>query len=419
MLNFIKQKQWRLFIFIPLLTLFLYAQACKTTEPTPPVQNPPGYQEDIPWLSLADSPWPAWHHDMQSTGRTPLSAPDAIHNIETITIGITESDIVAGNDGVLYFADNESPSYLNAYSLNSGVFWRKAIGKYDPVTSPLLLRDNKIIISSDSNKTFLISTDSNTLWVYNNSSINYNRRIGVDLEGNFYFIENENTLAVLNSDGALLWQLYDEDIIGGVRQVPVFSPDGKTLYLQGENSSLIAIDIKTRNIKWRYGYNPGADKVIPTITNEGYIVVTEPAEVRGSQLVLLNPDGVVQWKYKISSFHLGYLEPGVDYHGNIYCGIDTLYSINLNGKINWKKDLQNDDMRLSSIVIDGANRVYFSATNYKNESYVYCFSSSGELLWRNQFDAINGLGNPAIISDGILAVPTYNSYNGDKIYLIK
>ena len=37
--------------------------------------KPPGYQEDIPWPSLADSPWPMNHHDPQSSGRSKFIGP--------------------------------------------------------------------------------------------------------------------------------------------------------------------------------------------------------------------------------------------------------------------------------------------------------------------------------------------------------
>ena len=83
------------FIFFLLTFILLSLSSCETTEP--PDQNltrPPGYQEDIPWPSLADSPWPMNHHDPQSTGRSPYDGP-ALGQIEWqidtlyVTAGVT------------------------------------------------------------------------------------------------------------------------------------------------------------------------------------------------------------------------------------------------------------------------------------------------------------------------------------------
>jgi len=47
-------KKVLLYFFI--IPIILILSSCETTEPTPHV-NPPGYQEQIKWPSLADSPW--------------------------------------------------------------------------------------------------------------------------------------------------------------------------------------------------------------------------------------------------------------------------------------------------------------------------------------------------------------------------
>ena len=51
---------------------FVFCHDKNTNEPLPDNTHP---QVDIPWPSLADSPWAMYHHDPQSTGRSPYHGP--------------------------------------------------------------------------------------------------------------------------------------------------------------------------------------------------------------------------------------------------------------------------------------------------------------------------------------------------------
>ena len=58
-----------------MLFLISWSSCRKSTEPIGTEKPPPGFQENIPWPSLADSPWPMADHDPQSTGRSNLKGP--------------------------------------------------------------------------------------------------------------------------------------------------------------------------------------------------------------------------------------------------------------------------------------------------------------------------------------------------------
>ena len=62
-------------LFLWLVFLGLISFSCDITDSPPPEVKPPGYQENILWPSLSDSPWPMVHHDPQSTGRSNLGRP--------------------------------------------------------------------------------------------------------------------------------------------------------------------------------------------------------------------------------------------------------------------------------------------------------------------------------------------------------
>jgi len=62
------------YILLSLFVIFC-ANCQKSTDPIDNNKPPAGYQEDIPWPSLADSPWPMNHGDPQSTGRSKFPGP--------------------------------------------------------------------------------------------------------------------------------------------------------------------------------------------------------------------------------------------------------------------------------------------------------------------------------------------------------
>ena len=49
--------------------------SCKETPREPEKKEDISSQVDIPWPSLADTPWPMFHHDPQSTGRSKYAGP--------------------------------------------------------------------------------------------------------------------------------------------------------------------------------------------------------------------------------------------------------------------------------------------------------------------------------------------------------
>ena len=70
--------------------------------------KPPGYQEEIPWPSLADSPWPMYHHDPQNTGRTNYSGPFSISSITEIKSAITATNVILSEDSSFFITIRKS-----------------------------------------------------------------------------------------------------------------------------------------------------------------------------------------------------------------------------------------------------------------------------------------------------------------------
>jgi len=118
--------------FYALLLCVLLLSCKKSYEPVSVEEElPPGYQQDIPWPSLADSPWPMNHGDPQSTGRSKYPGP--INGIleRVFETPELESGIVLGPDSTIYCSTsnpNLNYSGLYAFNINGKQKWRFSSG---------------------------------------------------------------------------------------------------------------------------------------------------------------------------------------------------------------------------------------------------------------------------------------------------
>ncbi|MCB9058074.1 MAG: PQQ-like beta-propeller repeat protein [Calditrichae bacterium] len=323
------------FYFFCLFSFVLISCSDSGTEPQP---KPPGYQEDIPWPSLADSPWPMYHGNPQSTGRSRFAGPTEGIISKIIDAEDSQAGVIVGFDSTFYYTTR---SELIASDYTGNKKWSLLLGA-ELTTTPLLSKDSVLYIANGSLKTiFAITHDGEIKWEYKSQSDIWNLTLGIDLEGNLYFIDNDNNLTVLSADGTLLWQLNDIRILKGSGVTFSFSPDGKTLYLQGKETTLLAIDINEHIIKWTFG-----DTILrtgPIVDNQGNIYVLPDVDsfsTKNNFFYSLNPSGEIRWQFKHNEKNiLNNIEPTMDSNGNIYFGSDTLYSLDYNGNLNWKVNL--------------------------------------------------------------------------------
>src|SRR3990172_1940999 len=98
-----------------MVALTLVNFQCNENIVEPPPGNPPGYQEDIPWPSLADSPWPMYRSNPQFTGRCNVTNTfsgnifyenDTIRVASGITVAEDSSFYVAALNGLFAFDKN-------------------------------------------------------------------------------------------------------------------------------------------------------------------------------------------------------------------------------------------------------------------------------------------------------------------------
>jgi len=350
--------------------------------PTAPNEPPKpyGYQEDIYWPSLADSPWPMNHHDPQNTGRgTYIGPQEGIINWKFNGLYIEAAPVMA-SDSILYFTETGAIHSLN---INSKLNWTYNTNS-QLIMTPLISKDGTVYFASFAQNSFLIAlfSDSTEKWKIDFGKFINPFMINMDKEGNIYVVA-EKTLFCVSPSNQIIWSIEDIRINEGGNGIS-FSPDGETLYIPGISVSVLAVDISTHTIKWEFG-----DKTLsapPSIDNSGnlYFVPLSNTDIDSlAFLFSINDEGSQNWKYPFIYQPLTGLNlksPTIDLYGNIYFATDTLYSLKYNGGINWVKPLVG--ICDCPLVCDLNSNVYVATQSGKEgKIFVYCFDFGGNEKW--------------------------------------
>ncbi len=385
------------------LFLLLLVMSCKenpTDSGEPP--KPPGYQEDIPWPSLADSPWPIYRHDPQNTGRSKLIGPQLGILSKKIPAYNLETGIIVGPDSTIYFVTS-NPSVLTAVKYDGTIKWEKLIG-IESGTTPLINNEGNIF-ACGLYTLYCFNTKGDSLWSYLFNDMVLSNAINIGSDGNVFIIDRTNTLYAITKEGKLKSKITDNRMPQGLAlHRPAISPDGKTIYIQGRDVSLLAIDIESMTVKWTFG-----DTILyfgPMIDNQGNIYIL-PGEINFGGVnkyifYSITPTGKIRWSvdnYDSNIFARG--EPTIDKQGNIYFGNDSLFSISYDGSINWSK---NYSIR-GPIICDNESNIFFAQSTDK----IFSLNSNGILNWEVIISDERSLIAPIIGADKLLYFPTYRS----------
>ena len=181
---------------------------------------------------------------------------------------------------------------------------------------------------------------------------------------------------------------------------PVFSPDGKTMYIPTSTPAghLFAIDVVSGEFKWVFAidkvtYGGGAlvgsdGTIYQCVSNASVNNVYAIAPTNGKQKWAVKLDGV------IGAF------PALSADGILYCltNKSILYALDVanQGSIKWQKQLDGDTG--GAVVLDKKGNVY-AGTN----ATIYAFNSKGEPLWTLE-------GDNKVTERGVFAL------NGNMLY---
>lgn len=158
---------------------------------------------------------------------------------------------------------------------------------------------------------------------------------------------------------------------------PVFSPDGKTMYVPTSTPAghLFAIDVVSGEFKWVYA--------ISKITYGGGALVAPDGTIYQcvrdksiENVYAINPNGTKKWSLQLDG-PVGAF-PALSADGILYCltNKSTLYALDAsNGEIKWQQSL--DGTTGSAVVIDKAGNVYAGTS-----AAIYAFRPNKEQIWK-------------------------------------
>ena len=158
---------------------------------------------------------------------------------------------------------------------------------------------------------------------------------------------------------------------------PVFSPDGKTMYIPTSTPAghLFAIDVVSGEFKWVFA--------ISQITYGGGALVAPDGTIYQcvrnatiNNVYAINPNGTQQWAVKLDAAIGAF--PALSADGVLYCltNKSTLYALDASsGAIKWQQSL--DGATGSAVAIDKAGNVYAGTS-----AAIYSFKSNKEQNWK-------------------------------------
>ncbi len=385
-------------------------------------------QVDIPWPTLAKSDWPMIKHDPQFTGRSPYRGPQTPTIIWTADLedGIFSGPVI-GSDNNLYFGSYfQDPYFLGlsdyfySYTADGKFRWQYKTGTSRPPQSGILIDSgNTIYFGSLDRYFYALNPDGTLKWkYYTTAPIPENVVPNIDLDGNIYFTNGLGGLYSLKPDGTFNWNIKYEN--GFNPRIPVFSPDGQTIYIAGRDSNLFALDPNDGSIKWKF--RCGRMQKAPLVDNEGnlnFLAMGNP-----EYFYSLSSEGDERWKFLVQGIGPAgsYSAPTMDYEGNLYfIAFDStfigyypmaMYSLNYEGKFRWKYIFENIGSYQEDIwqplICDTMGTIYAGSTfGY----YYYAISKDGQLKWKLPLEwnkkQVDNTG--AISKDGTLYIGVHGS----------
>ena len=407
--------------------VMFFANCKKSTEPIEINNPPPGIQEEILWPSLADSPWPMYHGDPQSTGRSKYPGPVAGIIEWAIDSLWLKSGVSIGYDQTVHFNSDGYLRGMIAAMPDGAIKWNleEVVTNMDIVTTPLVSADGTIYSGGGMlNRLYAVNSSGTLKWEYVTDGPVFTVGMNIGLDGTVYFMSGLYidagipALNAVNPDGSLKWRLENPDFNHhpSSRVGLSFSPDSKTLYVPGQGPSVFAINVETQSTKWTFGEIRMRGSVL--VDSEGNLYFQSQVESLNdgkASLFCLNPDGSVRWSFAHDSpdFSNNHMSDGtIDKDGNYYFALDTLYSLDYDGNLRWKMDLEHTSGEPLTCDING---VVYVPLWYG--SSILAVSDDGERIWQVNFPSGVLMGqSPALGIDQVMYVA---SYKEEYVYAIR
>lgn len=371
--------------FIILVLVLLLLLSCHQKNSTEPPNENIHLQVDIPWPSLANSPWPAAHGNMQCNGRSKFQGPREGKVCWTFSEErfVNESSgVVIGSDGTIYFTagtmENNRLCFLYALNPDGSLKWKLELeGKF--ASTPLVGAGDIIYVPTYYGSLYAVNFNGTIKWKYGTAVFNWTFSPAIGLEGTIYFADKDGKIYAINSDdGTLKWLNTEKAKTSGTvteYYSIAISPDGTALYIASSDNNIIAINAQTGAILWEYSIGKFLI-ASPLIDSDGNIYFIQ-TDSTGNYICSLNSKGEFRWKgdtkiHPTISLH-------IDKNGNIYAMSQNfcIVSFDYDGNFRWSS-AKIEDVWISSIIGDSDGIIY-CACSY---AYIYALDQNGTQLFR-------------------------------------
>ncbi len=312
--------------------------------------------------SLYDSAWPMFLHDLEHTGMSSYSGPEAPELLWKYKTGYwVQGSAAIGKDSIIYVGSKDK--YLHAVG-NDGLLKWKYLTEGGVDSSPAIGNDGICYVGSVDDCLYAIEPDGTLKWKYETQGdVNSSPAIGRD--GTIYFGSFDNCVYALEPDGGLIWRFETGD---KVRSSPAIGEDG-TIYVGSDDGYLYRLNTDG-SLKWKcqiFGWITS-----PVIGPNGSIYAGSSYNI----LKAINQDGSPEWEFKAERGIQA--SPAIGSDGSIYFGsLDGfVYALNPNGSKKW--EFQTEGKIKSSPAIGANGTVYIASS----DSYLYALKADGSLEWK-------------------------------------
>ena len=402
-------KYLRLSLYLSLL--FLLLTTCDLFDNSEPKPVPPGYQYDIPWPSLADSPWPMFQGNPQNSGRSNFRGPingkikweiELTFGVAPYFITINDKDEILSSWSSIKPDSIASTSDYLIYFSTLGEILRyndlcsTGLNQQDEISASLTTNTGITYTASACGILYAFDSDSTVLWEYDAGEAIYNGLGGINIDklGNIYF-STISKFYSMDQNANIRWSNSKYK-----RQKAVFSADGSTFYIKSE-STIDAVDLNG-NVNWSFTIKEG-DYLL-------FIICDAQSNIyfaNDSIFFSVTPSGTIRWEFQPDSLDdMNYgISPTIDIYGNLYFSTSNyLYSLSYDGKLRWKlSGLGNGGTHL---VTDMVGDIFVSN---EQDGILYSISNAGNINWSLNIGTNTNIScAPAIGNDSTLYIITEN-----------
>ena len=362
-------------------------------------------QEDViqPVDGPMDSAWPMFQHDTKHTGRSPfgdtgnlgvlkwkfkmdgtVDPPPIIGEDETIYIGgadyfyaihpngsvkwryefkygAVDYGAAIDENGTIYFGTMDADyNYFYSLNYNGTLKWKYPIGHHVR-TSPIIGGDGTIYFGSDNKNIYALYPNGTLKWKFKTGGL-IQSSPAIDDDGIIYCGSSDHYLYAFYPNGTVKWKFDAGSWAGG--DAPTIGDDG-TIYFGSVEGVFYAL-YHNGSRKWRLTL--GCNVVSSSALAENgtlYVAAYKPG-ITGAYIYSINPNGTINWRYEVEDEAMS-ASPAIDKYGIIYVGgwrgsnpeCGNLYALNPDGTLRWF--FHTGDSIYSSAAIGEDGTVYFGS----------------------------------------------------------